>query len=102
MYWDDHPFPHFHPIAAWREAKVRIDRIEVLESTLTRRQLRMLCKLAAAHQPELAKNWLRARNRDERRRGWDSNPRTPCDVNSFRDCPVQPLRHPSENSGFGS
>ena len=29
------------------------------------------------------------------RRGWDSNPRAPCDANSFRDCPVQPLRHPS-------
>src|SRR5689334_18143289 len=29
------------------------------------------------------------------RRGWDSNPRAPCDANSFRDCPAQPLRHPS-------
>ena len=31
----------------------------------------------------------------KQRRGWDSNPRAPCDANSFRDCPVQPLRHPS-------
>jgi hypothetical protein len=29
----------------------------------------------------------RIRNR-ERRRGWDSNPRAPCDANSFRDCPA--------------
>ncbi len=27
------------------------------------------------------------------RRDRDSNPRTPCEVNSFRDCPVRPLRH---------
>jgi hypothetical protein len=63
MYWDDHPFPHFHAIAAGRKAKVRIDQIEVLESTLTRRQLRMVCEWAAVHQPELEKNWLRARDR---------------------------------------
>jgi hypothetical protein len=63
MYWKDHPYPHFHAFAAGREAKVRIDKIEVLESTLTRRQIRMVCKWAAAHQPELEKNWLRARTR---------------------------------------
>ncbi len=27
------------------------------------------------------------------RRGWDSNPRTACAVNGFRDRPVRPLRH---------
>ena len=27
------------------------------------------------------------------RRGWDSNPRTACTVNGFRDRPVRPLRH---------
>ncbi len=30
------------------------------------------------------------------RRGWDSNPRTACTVNGFRDRPVRPLRHLSE------
>lgn len=63
MYWRDHPFPHFHAFAAGREAKVRIDKIEVLESTLTRRQLKMVCEWAAVHQPELEKNWVRARSR---------------------------------------
>ena len=63
MYWEDHPFPHFHAVAAGGKAKVRIDKIEVLESTLTRRQLKMVCKWAAVHQPELEKNWLRARTR---------------------------------------
>src|SRR3546814_9821586 len=27
------------------------------------------------------------------RRGWDSNPRYPCEHNGFRDRPVRPLRH---------
>ena len=40
---------------------------------------------------------LDATNGSNERRGWDSNPRAPCDANSFRDCPVQPLRHPSGN-----
>jgi Domain of unknown function (DUF4160) len=62
MYWDDHPFPHFHARAAGREAKVRVDQIEVIESTLTRKQLRMVCEWAAVHQSELEKNWQRARN----------------------------------------
>src|SRR5215212_120056 len=29
----------------------------------------------------------------EWRRGWDSNPRTGCPVNGFRDRPIQPLWH---------
>ncbi len=29
------------------------------------------------------------------RRGWDSNPRYPCEHNSFRDCHNRPLCHPS-------
>ena len=29
------------------------------------------------------------------RRGWDSNPRCPCEHNSFRDCHNRPLCHPS-------
>src|SRR4051812_17225500 len=30
---------------------------------------------------------------DSWRRGWDSNPRTGCPVNGFRDRPIQPLWH---------
>jgi hypothetical protein len=61
MYWDDHPFPHFHAIAAEGKARVRIDQIEVLDSSLTRRQIRMVCEWAAVHQIALEKNWDRAR-----------------------------------------
>jgi hypothetical protein len=34
------------------------------------------------------------------RRGWDSNPRTPCDVASFQDWCLQPLGHLSVASRF--
>ena len=34
-----------------------------------------------------------------KRRGRDLNPRDACTPNSFRDCPVRPLRHPSMKKG---
>jgi hypothetical protein len=61
MYFEDHGFPHFHAEAAGRKAKIRVDQIEVIESNLTRKQLRMVCQWAALHQPELEKNWQLAR-----------------------------------------
>ena len=42
-------------------AKVRIDTLEVIESTLGRRQLRFVLAWAELHQDELAENWRRAR-----------------------------------------
>jgi hypothetical protein len=41
MFFDDHGYPHFHARHAGKEAKVRIDNREVVESTLGRRQLRL-------------------------------------------------------------
>ncbi len=63
MYWNDHQVPHFHAFAAEGTARVRIDEIEVLNSTLTRKQLGMVCEWATVPQSELEKNWLRARTR---------------------------------------
>jgi hypothetical protein len=34
-------------------------------------------------------------SRNERRMGWDSNPRMPFDINGFQDRRLQPLGHPS-------
>jgi hypothetical protein len=62
MYFDDHAPPHFHARAAGREAKVRIDNLEVIESKLPRRQLAMVRTWAGLHQDELEENWRRARN----------------------------------------
>jgi hypothetical protein len=41
MYYDDHGHPHFHARHADAQAKVRIDRVEVIESSLTERHLRL-------------------------------------------------------------
>jgi hypothetical protein len=61
MFFDDHGPPHFHARHADGSAKVRIDTLEVLESTLGRRQLRLILAWAELHQDELRDNWRRAR-----------------------------------------
>jgi hypothetical protein len=42
MYFDDHGPPHFHARHADGAAKVRIDTLEPIETTLGRRQLRLV------------------------------------------------------------
>lgn len=62
MFFDDHGPPHFHARHADGSAKVRIDSLEVIESTLARRQLRFVLAWAELHQDELAANWRLARD----------------------------------------
>ena len=57
MYFDDHGFPDFHARHVDGEAKVRIDTLEIIDSTLGRRQLRFVLAWAELHQDELAENW---------------------------------------------
>ena len=61
MYFDDHGPPHFHARHPDGSAKVRIDTLEVIETSLGRRQLRFVLAWAEVHQDELAQNWRRAR-----------------------------------------
>jgi hypothetical protein len=61
MYFDDHGPPHFHARHAEGAAKVRIDTLEVIDSSLGRRQLRFVLAWAELHQDELHQNWSRAR-----------------------------------------
>lgn len=61
IYYDDHGYPHFHARHANGQAKVRIDNLEVIDSTLDRRELRFVLAWAELHQQELADNWQRAR-----------------------------------------
>lgn len=61
MFFDDHGHPHFHARHAEGQAKVRIDELEVIESSLGRRQLRFVLAWAELHQDELLENWHRAR-----------------------------------------
>ena len=61
MYFDDHGHPHFHARHAGRQAKVRVDEVEVIESQLEVRQLRLVLAWAELHWEELLENWRRAR-----------------------------------------
>jgi hypothetical protein len=46
----DHGYPHFHARHADGQAKVRIDNLEVIETTLDRRHLRLVLAWAELHQ----------------------------------------------------
>jgi hypothetical protein len=61
MYFDDHGHPHFHVRHAEGAAKIRIDVVEVIDSSLPTRQLRISLARAELHQLELLENWERAR-----------------------------------------
>ena len=61
MYFDDHDPPHFHARHATGRAKVEIESLEIMDSTLERRQLRFVLAWAELHQDELLANWRRAR-----------------------------------------
>jgi hypothetical protein len=61
MYFDDHGPPHFHARHAEGGAKVRIDTLEVIDSSLGRRQMRFVLACAELHRDELLENWSRAR-----------------------------------------
>ena len=61
MHYDDHGHPHFHARHADGQAKVMIDRVDVIESSLDVRQLRLALAWAELHQEELLGNWRRAR-----------------------------------------
>jgi len=61
MFFDDHGPPHFHARHAGGSARIRIDPIEVMDSSLGRRQLRLVLAWAELHQEELLENWRLAR-----------------------------------------
>ncbi|MGB6425481.1 MAG: DUF4160 domain-containing protein [Solirubrobacterales bacterium] len=61
MYFDDHGYPHFHARHADGQAKVRIDNLEVIDSSMGRRELRFVLAWAELHRQELEENWRRAR-----------------------------------------
>jgi hypothetical protein len=61
MFFDDHGPPHFHARHAEGRAKVRFDTVEVIDSSLPRRQLRLVLAWAELHRDELLENWRLAR-----------------------------------------
>ena len=61
MFFDDHGDPHFHAWHACGSAKIRVDQVEVIDSTFGARGLRLVLAWAELHQHELMQNWRRAR-----------------------------------------
>ena len=61
MFFDDHDPPHFHARHASGQARIRIDTLEVMDSTLGRCHQRLVLAWAELHQQELIENWQRAR-----------------------------------------
>jgi hypothetical protein len=61
MFFDDHGSPPFHARHADGSAKIRIDTLEPIATTLGRRQLRLVLAWAELHQDELLENWRLAR-----------------------------------------
>jgi hypothetical protein len=61
MFFDDPDPPHFHARHAAGQARIRVDTLEVMDSTLARRQERLVFAWAELHQVELVENWRRAR-----------------------------------------
>jgi hypothetical protein len=61
MYFDDHGHPHFHARHGGRAAKIRVDEIAVIDSSLEERQLRLVLAWAELHREELLENWRLAR-----------------------------------------
>lgn len=53
--------PHFHVRHAGGAAKIRIDTLDLIDSSLGRRQLRLFLAWAELHQAELLEHWRPAR-----------------------------------------
>jgi hypothetical protein len=61
MYYEDHLPPHFHASYAGHRAAIRIDTLELLRGSLSRRALALVAEWAHMHRAELATDWERAR-----------------------------------------
>jgi hypothetical protein len=57
MYWNDHSPPHFHVTHGSQRAAIRIDTLEIISGTLTRRARGLTLEWASLHRSELLENW---------------------------------------------
>lgn len=57
MYFNDHGPPHFHARYGDDEAKISIERLEVVKGKLPRRALSLVLEWAFEHRNELLRNW---------------------------------------------
>ena len=60
MYYRDHGPPHIHAYYQQDEAKIDIERLEIISGRLPRRALGLVLDWAELHQQELRQNWAKA------------------------------------------
>ena len=63
MYYRDHFPPHFHAYYQEYEARIVIDRLEIISGHLPRRALALVFEWADLHREELQANWASAEQR---------------------------------------
>ena len=63
MYYRDHPPPHFHAYYQEHEARIAIDRPELISGYLPRRALALVLEWAELHQQQFQANWRSAEQR---------------------------------------
>ena len=63
MYHRDHAPPHFHVYYQGNEAKIDIEKLELMTGRLPRRDLGLVLDWAELHQSELRHNWTLAQQR---------------------------------------
>ena len=59
MFFNDHPPPHFHVEYQEFEAKIDLERFELVEGELPNRIRALVVRWAELHRDELMENWLR-------------------------------------------
>jgi hypothetical protein len=60
MYYRDHPPAHFHVFYQGNDAKIDIEKLELMAGYLPRRALDLALDWAELHQSELRNNWTLA------------------------------------------
>ena len=63
LYYRDHAPPHFHAVYQEHEAKIDIEKLDIISGHLPRRALGLVLDWAELHQQELRENWVRAEQR---------------------------------------
>jgi hypothetical protein len=60
MYYRDHAPPHIHAFYQEHEAKIDIEKLDIISGHLPRRALGLVLDWAELYQHELRENWARA------------------------------------------
>jgi hypothetical protein len=65
MFYGDHPPPHFHAVYEGEGIQVDINRLTVIEGSMSQRATALVLEWAALHQTELRRAWDLASTNEE-------------------------------------